>query len=558
MDPQPGSASPSPRSRPAAAEWDDNINNLPPVPGAAAKLRLMCSYGGHIIPRPHDKSLSYIGGDTRIVVADRRSSLSELHSRLSQTLLNGRHFTLKYQLPAEDLDSLISLSTDEDLDNMIEEYDRTATISTTSASPLKPPSRLRLFLFPSMPETAASMGSLLDDAKSETWFVDALNGAGLLPRGLSESAAIDTLLDLEAQNEESSLGNNVKQVVGKSNNDQNQVEMVSIDSPPMVETNSSFESSSSSPSMANLPPIKVRGGEVYMMMAGLDEQFSHVSIVDEKSDAATGRLRKPPLPLQTVQRKLVDIHNLPSPDSKHAVPYSLPSPDSVTSDNSNASPGSLSKQNTIYQDAARQHMNQINPTPSSDPKTITSNITQEPTPQVLIQHQSDPAPVPHPNQHHQQQQQQQQFIHPHHNYIHHSFYPMYLHPQTQQPVQHQTDQPYPIYLLPPNNAVPNYPTKPEMAGNIHPGVGSGATPVYVQVPTNQYQPQQQQYDNAANYGYEYNPHPRHHMADQLYYGRQMAGSAPPPQPSQYQTMTPATVMLAQTSSQMPTDSNGQQ
>ncbi|EYU23789.1 hypothetical protein MIMGU_mgv11b017629mg [Erythranthe guttata] len=97
-------ATSSPHSR-TDTTWDDNP--LLPVPGAA-KLRLMCSYGGHIIPRPHEKSLCYEGGDTRIVVVERHSSLAELHSRLSYTLLNGRHFTLKYQFPTEDLDSLIS------------------------------------------------------------------------------------------------------------------------------------------------------------------------------------------------------------------------------------------------------------------------------------------------------------------------------------------------------------------------------------------------------------------------------------------------------------------
>lgn len=330
----PDSANSSPRSRHDA--WDDH-----------PKLRLMCSYGGHIIPRPHDKSLCYVGGDTRIVVLDRRCSLADLRSRLSHTLLNGRHFTLKYQLPSEDLDSLISLATDEDLDNMIEEYDRTSA----SASPLKP-SRLRLFLFPSKPDTAASMGSLLDDAKSETWFVDALNGSGLLPRGLSESAAaIDTLLEVDRGVATSDSCADLGDAGGKQ-----------APAPPVVETSSSSGSSSSSPSMGNLPPIKVRSEEY--LMVGLDEQFSsHMSIApnlanvasppvafvnvpptavrsggggdDEKSEksdhstvAPTG-LKKPPLPLQPVQRKLVDVHNLPSPDSKHATAYSLPSPDSV-------------------------------------------------------------------------------------------------------------------------------------------------------------------------------------------------------------------------------------
>nr|DAD27161.1 TPA_asm: hypothetical protein HUJ06_028629 [Nelumbo nucifera] len=30
----------------------------------------MCTYGGHIVPRPHDKSLCYLGGDTVIVAVD--------------------------------------------------------------------------------------------------------------------------------------------------------------------------------------------------------------------------------------------------------------------------------------------------------------------------------------------------------------------------------------------------------------------------------------------------------------------------------------------------------
>lgn len=366
----PDSANSSPRSH-HTDTWDEP---LPPVPGA--KLRLMCSYGGHIMPRPHDKSLCYVGGDTRIVVVDRHSSLSEFHSRLSHTLLNGRQFSLKYQLPQEDLDSLVSITTDEDLENMIEEYDR-----INSTSPLKP-SRLRLFLFPFRPETAASMGCLLDDAKSETWFVDALNGAGLLPRGLSDSATIDNLVeldvrqvnrdsgaDMEAQNVSSGGGN--KQVIKNVSHD---VRSTFSDA-PIVETTSSFDSSVSSPSLENLPPIKVRIEEANARLGELDEQFSQMNVAsnaqkqddrsnyltnappplptivggagvnaaaaagenlnriisdEEKSDqGAPSGTRKPPLPLQPVPRKFGDAYSLPSPDSKHAGGYNLPSPDSV-------------------------------------------------------------------------------------------------------------------------------------------------------------------------------------------------------------------------------------
>ncbi|KAL5155181.1 hypothetical protein HKD37_19G054343 [Glycine soja] len=76
----------------------------------STKLRIMCSYNGHIVPCPHDKSLS---------------------TCLSKTFLNRRPFTLKYQLLNEDLDSLISVTIDEDLRNM------TAR-----------PSQIHLFLFP--------------------------------------------------------------------------------------------------------------------------------------------------------------------------------------------------------------------------------------------------------------------------------------------------------------------------------------------------------------------------------------------------------------------------
>ncbi|CAI0396198.1 unnamed protein product [Linum tenue] len=190
--PPPDSVHSSPRRHQQSTQPPpDAVNDgavLPRVPGA--KLRLMCSYGGHIIPRPHDKSLCYVGGETRIVAVERNSTVASLSARLSRTLpLNGRPFTLKYQLPNEDLDSLVSVATDEDLENLIEEYDRITGASSSSP-------RIRLFLFFSKPVTAASMG----DLKSESWFFDALNsgsGAGsdsvlmLLPRNLSDTATMD-------------------------------------------------------------------------------------------------------------------------------------------------------------------------------------------------------------------------------------------------------------------------------------------------------------------------------------------------------------------------------
>lgn len=171
---------------------------------------------------------------------------------------------------------------------MIEEYDRTA-----STSPLKP-SRLRLFLFFAKPETAASMGALLDDAKSESWFVDALNGSGLIPRNLSDSATMDCLLtgsenscnDLEAQGD--FFGDNNKQgindVMKNVNNVVHDVHSINQESPFVENSSSSFGSSTSSPCLSNLPSIRVRmddnGARVMQnghKAIGIEEQFAQMS-----------------------------------------------------------------------------------------------------------------------------------------------------------------------------------------------------------------------------------------------------------------------------------------
>ncbi|XP_010279374.1 PREDICTED: uncharacterized protein LOC104613306 [Nelumbo nucifera] len=473
----------SPRSR-NADSWDEP---LPPVPGA--KLRLMCSYGGHIVPRPHDKSLCYLGGDTRIVVVDRLSSLADLSARLSRSLLHGRSFTLKYQLPNEDLDSLISVTTDEDLENMIEEYDR------TSASSLKP-SRLRLFLFPSKPESASSMGSLLDDSKSENWFVDALNGAGVLPRGLSADSAsvncllglddgpIDSSVDTEAQPE--NLGNNKQVKPGQ--------DVQSVPDSPMLETNSSFGSASSSPSLSNLPPIRVHvedgGPRSQDHKVGLEEHFSHMTVAAQKQEEGFSALSSPP-PLPTTitaatmpsavannstsaaaasenQNRVfsddersdhgapVGFRRPPQPPAptqlsqKTSGGVDLPSPDSLARDNSMANAMSRPKPVLYQEQVVQVAQNRV----SSNPVDPKSNIS-DPSYRIQMQQVQDSGHVltPQLDQHQQHQQQQQQFIHAGTHYIHQqplpisSFYPMYPPPQPQQHHQ-QLDQHYPMYFLP--------------------------------------------------------------------------------------------------------------
>lgn len=300
----PDSVDSSPRSR-NADSWDEppygptfTANSTAP----AAKLRFMCSYGGHIFPRPNDKSLCYVGGDTRIVVVDRHSSLSDLHSRLSKTLLNGKSFTLKYQLPNEDLDSLISVTTDEDVENMVDEYDRLhhSPSSGSSISAAKN-SRLRLFLFPTTvdSETSSSIESLMENSsKSHDWFVTALNwnSSASKLRASSDTSSVNCLLGLDDSIENSAVKDeaqldttlSMKSAGGNEKPNNNNInynvvhDVHSVPDSPMLETSSSFGSTSSSPSMAHLPPIKVHVEEGNnhkgLVGIGIEESFQHMNI----------------------------------------------------------------------------------------------------------------------------------------------------------------------------------------------------------------------------------------------------------------------------------------
>ncbi|KAK4715946.1 hypothetical protein R3W88_014284 [Solanum pinnatisectum] len=102
-------------------------------------LKFLCSYGGKIIPRQTDGKLRYYGGETRVLSVDRSISFAELLLKLGE--MSGSSMNLRCQLPNEDLDALISITSDEDLANLIEEYDRVSTIISSSL-------KIRAFLYP--------------------------------------------------------------------------------------------------------------------------------------------------------------------------------------------------------------------------------------------------------------------------------------------------------------------------------------------------------------------------------------------------------------------------
>ncbi|GAB2241699.1 hypothetical protein Droror1_Dr00018474 [Drosera rotundifolia] len=85
----------------------------------SVKIKILCSFGGKILPRPSDGKLRYVRGETRILRINKDISWKELQQR-TLAIFNEAH-TIKYQLHGEDLDALVSVSSDEDLQNLMEE-----------------------------------------------------------------------------------------------------------------------------------------------------------------------------------------------------------------------------------------------------------------------------------------------------------------------------------------------------------------------------------------------------------------------------------------------------
>ncbi|CAJ1975585.1 unnamed protein product [Sphenostylis stenocarpa] len=153
------------------------------------KMKLMCSYGGKILPRPSDGMLRYVGGQTRIISVKRDVSFDDLVQKMVGTF--GQHVAIKYQLPDEDLDALVSVSCPDDLENMMEEYERLIERSP-DGSP-----KLRVFLLSASeldPSGAPQFVNLHDGGLK---YVEAVNGitdgiGGKLTRKESYTSAAST------------------------------------------------------------------------------------------------------------------------------------------------------------------------------------------------------------------------------------------------------------------------------------------------------------------------------------------------------------------------------
>ncbi|XWS52178.1 hypothetical protein CRYUN_Cryun11dG0044600 [Craigia yunnanensis] len=129
------------------------------------RVKFLCSFLGSILPRPQDGKLRYVGGETRIVSVPRDISFQELMSKMRE--LYDEAAVLKYQQPDEDLDALVSVVNDDDVTNMMEEYEKLGSGDGFT--------RLRIFLFPHLDQDGSSHYVDGDERETERRYVDALN-----------------------------------------------------------------------------------------------------------------------------------------------------------------------------------------------------------------------------------------------------------------------------------------------------------------------------------------------------------------------------------------------
>ncbi|CAL5346678.1 unnamed protein product [Camellia sinensis] len=163
---------------------------------SSTKIKFLCSFGGKIMPRPSDGKLRYVGGETRIIRISKGISWQELMQK-TLTIYNQVH-VIKYQLPGEDLDALVSVSCDEDLQNMMEE----CSLLEDGGS-----QKLRMFLFSSSDFDDSQLGLGSVEGDSELQYVVAVNGMDLGSRknsigmGSNSGNNLDELLHLNVERE---------------------------------------------------------------------------------------------------------------------------------------------------------------------------------------------------------------------------------------------------------------------------------------------------------------------------------------------------------------------
>ncbi|KAL4345965.1 hypothetical protein AHAS_Ahas11G0331100 [Arachis hypogaea] len=132
------------------------------------KVKFLCSFGGRILPRPSDGMLRYVGGKTRIISVRRDVRFNDLMQKMVDTY--GQPVVIKYQLPEEELDALVSVSCPDDVEHMMEEYEKLMERSPDGSA------KLRVFLFSAADLEISGGMHFADLQDSGQRYVEAVNG----------------------------------------------------------------------------------------------------------------------------------------------------------------------------------------------------------------------------------------------------------------------------------------------------------------------------------------------------------------------------------------------
>ncbi|KAK3146433.1 hypothetical protein QOZ80_3BG0266060 [Eleusine coracana subsp. coracana] len=94
-------------------------------PHAAARMKLTCSHGGRFVSYgPDGAAPRYVGGETRVLAVPRSTSFRDLAARLSSEMAGRAEVsTFRHRL-ADDEDIIVSVTCDDELAHMRDEYDR--------------------------------------------------------------------------------------------------------------------------------------------------------------------------------------------------------------------------------------------------------------------------------------------------------------------------------------------------------------------------------------------------------------------------------------------------
>ncbi|GAA0185684.1 non-receptor serine/threonine protein kinase [Lithospermum erythrorhizon] len=154
---------------------------------SSSNIKVLCSFGGKLLPRPSDRKFRYVGGETRIIRISKEISWKDLWHKTT-AIYNQTH-TIKYQLPEEDLEALVTVSSDEDLQNMMEECHVFDDVEGSN----KP----RVFLFSLSDLDDAQLRLTCSGADSEFQYLVAVNGMDMVSR---QNSALHGLSSLSVNN----------------------------------------------------------------------------------------------------------------------------------------------------------------------------------------------------------------------------------------------------------------------------------------------------------------------------------------------------------------------